>query len=75
MGCFERITKEKVMFAKGYEQNFAKEIFPIFNLIQRVPQPVYEISDLQARPIEGKFYNYEFVKVTVSYQAEFQIHK
>ena len=31
-----------------------------------MPQPFYELSDLQARPNEGKFYNYEFVKVTIS---------
>jgi hypothetical protein len=37
--------------------------------------PVYEHSDLQARPIEGKYYNYELVKVTVSHQTEFQIDK
>jgi len=35
-----------------------------------MPQPGYELSDLQSRPIEGQFYNYELVKVT-----EFQIDK
>jgi hypothetical protein len=40
-----------------------------------VPQPVYELSDLQAQAIEGQFYNYELVKVTVSPQTEFQIDK
>ena len=38
-------------------------------------QPVHELSDLQARPIEGKFLNYELVKFTVSPQTEFQIDK
>jgi hypothetical protein len=47
-----RITKEKVV-AKGYEQTFSTEIFRVVNVIPRVPQPVYELSDLQARPIEG----------------------
>jgi hypothetical protein len=70
-----RITKEMVNFAKGYEQNFSTEIFRILKVIQRAPQPVCELSDLQARPIEGQFYNYEFVKVTVSSQTEFQIEK
>jgi hypothetical protein len=60
-----RIAKEKVKFAKGYEQNFSTEIFRIVKVILRVPQLVYELSDLQARPIEGQFYNYEFVTVTV----------
>jgi hypothetical protein len=38
-------------------------------------QPVYELSDLQDRTIEGQFYNYELVKVTVSPVSEFQIDK
>ena len=75
VGDLVRITKEKVKFAKGYEKNFSTEIFRIVKVIQRVPQPVYELSDLQARPIEGQFYNYELVKVTVSPQTEFQIDK
>ena len=60
---------------KGYEQTFSTEIFRVVKVIQRVPQPVYELSDLQARPIEGQFYNYELVKVTVSSQTEIHIDK
>jgi hypothetical protein len=44
-------------------------------VIQRVPQPIYEITDLQDRPIKGHFYNYGLVKVTVSPQTEFEIDK
>jgi len=40
-----------------------------------VPQPVYEMSDLQDRRIEGQFYSYELVKVTVSPETAFQIDK
>jgi hypothetical protein len=40
-----------------------------------MPQPVYELSELQARPIEGQFYNYEHVKITVSPETEIQIDK
>ena len=43
-------------------------------VVPRVPQPVYELSDLQNRPIEGQFYNYELVNV-VSPQTEFEIDK
>ena len=75
VGDLVRITKEKVKFAKGYEQTFSTEIFKVVKAIQRVPQPVYELSDLQDRPIEGQFYNYELVKVTVSPESEFQIDK
>ena len=75
VGDLVRITKEKVKFAKGYEQTFSTEIFRVVKVIRRVPQPVYELSDLQDRPIEGQFYNYELVKVTVSPQTEFVIDK
>ena len=44
-------------------------------VVPRVPQLVYELSDLQNRPIEGQFYNYELVKVVVSPQTEFEIDK
>ena len=44
-------------------------------VVPRVPQPVYELSDLHNRPIEGQFYNYELVKVVVSPQTEFEIDK
>ena len=75
MGDLVRITKEKVKFAKEYEETFSTEIFRVVKVIQHVPQPVYELSDLQARPIEGPFYNYELVNVTVYSQTEFQIDK
>jgi len=50
-----RITKQKVAFAKGYEQTFSTVIFRVVKVITRVPQPVYELSDLQDRGIEGQF--------------------
>ena len=40
-----------------------------------MPQPAYELSDLQDRHVEVQFYNYELVKVTVSPETEFQIDK
>ena len=75
MGDFVRVTKEKVKFAKGYEQNVSKEKFRVVKVVPRVPQPFYELSDLQNRPIEGQFYNYEIVKVFVSPQTVFEIDK
>ena len=75
VGDLVRITNEKVKFTNGYEQTFSREIFWVDKVIQRVPQPVYEQSDLQGRPIEGQFYNYEIVNVTVSPQTEFETDK
>ena len=37
VGDLVRITKEKVKFGKGYEQNFSTEIFQVVKVIQRVP--------------------------------------
>ena len=75
VGDLVRITKEKAMFAKGYEQTYSTEIFRVAKVIQRVPQPLYELTDIQDRHIEGQFYNYELVKVTVAPQTEFEIDK
>jgi hypothetical protein len=63
MGNLVRIIKEKVTFVKVYEQT---EILRVVKVIQRMPKPVYELSDLQVRPIEGQFYIYERVKVAVT---------
>jgi hypothetical protein len=70
-----RIIKQKVVFAKVYEQTFSTEIFQVVKILPRVPQPVYELSDLQNLRIQGQFYNYELVKVTLTPQTEFQIDK
>jgi len=75
VGDLVRITKQKVASAKSYEQTFSTEIFVVVKFILRVPQPVYELSDLKDRGIEGQFYNYELVNVTVSPEIEFQIAK
>ena len=48
-------------------------IFQVVKFIQRVPQPVYELSDLQDHPTEDQFYNYKLLKVTVS--PKFEIYK
>ena len=39
-----KITKEKV---KGYDKTFSIEIFRVAKVIQRVPQPVYDLTELQ----------------------------
>jgi len=56
VGYLVRKTKEKVV-CQGYEQIFSTEIFRVANDTQRVPQPVYELKDMQDRPIEGQVYN------------------
>ena len=70
-GDLVRITEEKLKFVKRHEQTFSTEIFRFVRVIQRMSQPVYELLDMQDRPIEGHFYNYELVNVTLSPQTEF----
>ena len=45
VGQHLRISKEKMKFAKGYEQNFSTEIFRIAKVIERTPRPDYELED------------------------------
>jgi len=40
------ISKVKMKFAKGAEQNFSTEIFRIAKVIERRPRPLYELEDL-----------------------------
>jgi len=49
------ITKQKVAFAKGYEETFSTEIFRVVKVITRVPQPVYELSECNIVVSKGNF--------------------
>ena len=49
------ISKEKVKFAKGGEQNYTTEIFKVRKVVHRTPRPVFELEDLLGQEIEGQF--------------------
>jgi len=72
VGQHVRISKESRKFAKGYEQNFSKEIFRISKVIERVPRPVYELEDLNKTPIEGHFYQEELTPVSVTRRTQYK---
>jgi len=55
-GQHVRISKEKMSFGKGGEQNYTTEIFRIIKVIRRTPRPAYELEDLNGKVIEGQFY-------------------
>jgi hypothetical protein len=40
-GQIVRIGKQKFKFAKGFEQNFSREIFKISKVIKHSPEPVF----------------------------------
>jgi hypothetical protein len=46
VGQHVRISKEKLKFAKGGEQNYTTEIFKIRYVVHRSPRLVYELDDL-----------------------------
>lgn len=65
LGDTVRVSKSKLRFEKGYEQNWTREIFTISRIINRDPI-VYKLKDLADEEIEGTFYNEELQKITDS---------
>ena len=49
-----RISKEKLKFAQGCEQNYTTEKFRISKVVRRVPRPVYELQDLLGKHTDGQ---------------------
>jgi hypothetical protein len=52
-----RISKEKLNFAKGGEQNYTTELFKIRKALDKTLRLVYEMEDLLGTHIEGKLYS------------------
>ena len=72
VGDTVRVSKQKLMFEKGYETNWTEELFVITECVQRQP-PVYRIKDLLDEPIQGTFYVQELQKVRS--KEEFLVEK
>ncbi|GFU87610.1 uncharacterized transposon-derived protein F54H12.3 [Trichonephila clavipes] len=49
----------------GYEQNWRRELFLVFEIVQRIPI-VYRLKDLQGEEIKGTYYEAELQKVVDS---------
>jgi hypothetical protein len=75
VGQHVRISKEKMKFAKGGEQNYTTEVFRIIKVICRTPRPVYELEDLNLKVIDGQFYNEELTPVRIMKHTTFKIDK
>jgi hypothetical protein len=52
VGQHVRISREKMLFAKGSEQ-ISVQKFSKLLVIRRIPRPVYELEDLNHTPIDG----------------------
>ena len=75
VGQHVRITKEKLKFANGGEQNYTMEIFIISKVVRRDPRPVYELQDLLGKHIDGQFYAKELSPVLVTKTTTYAIDK
>jgi transposase InsO family protein len=75
IGQHVRISKEKMKFAKGGEQNYTTEVFRIIKVIRRTPRPVFELEDLNRKLIDGQFFNEELTPVRITKRTTFKIDK
>ena len=71
VGDHVRISKYKIIFAKGYNPNWSEEFFVVSNIKKTVPW-TYVVSDLNGEEITGSFYEKELQKTN---QKEFRIEK
>ena len=55
VGDHVRISKYKIIFAKGYNPNWSEEFFVVSNIKNTVPW-TYVVSDLNGEEITGSFY-------------------
>ena len=70
-----RISKGKMKFAKGGEQNLSTEIFGIAYVMERLPRPVFELEDLNRTQIDVQFYQEELTPVRVTKCTVYKINK
>ena len=52
VGQTVNVSKEKRLYAKGFEQNWTSDVFRISNDLHRPSRPVYDLEDLRGEPIE-----------------------
>ena len=61
VGDHVRISKYKIIFAKGYTANWSEEVFVIKKVKNKVPW-TYVVNDLNGKEIIGTFYEKELQK-------------
>jgi transposase InsO family protein len=69
-----RISKYKNIFAKGYIQNWTRELFKIAERHVSMP-PTYSLVDLSGEPIKGRFYEHELQTVITTGDDEYIVEK
>jgi hypothetical protein len=71
VGQTVRISKGKMQFAKGFEQNWSLEEFKISKVLRRSPRHLYELEDRRGESIEGQFYAEELISVKIGKKTEY----
>ena len=71
VGYHVRTSKHKIVFAKGYTQNWSDDVFVVSKINDTFPW-IYKISDLNSEEIAGSFYEKELQKTS---QEKFRIKK
>ena len=71
VGDHVRISKFKIIFAKGYVPNWSEKVFVSKKAKNTVPR-TYIISDFNGEEIVGTFYEIELQKTN---QKEFKVEK
>lgn len=74
IGNMVRISKEKMIFTKGYEQKWSTEIFKIKKVLNR-ERFVYVLEDLTDEEIQGTFYEPELTRVRVKDSQMYKINQ
>ena len=75
VGQHVRISKEKLKFAKGGEQNYTTEVIRISEVVRPDQRPVYEVQSLLGKHIAGQFYAKELRSVLATKITTYAIHK
>lgn len=74
-GDYVRISKFRQKFDKGYVPQWSEEIFKVYKVVAKKPEPLYKISDLKDEPIEGSFYKQELQKIEFKKNRSYKIEK
>jgi len=75
VGQYVRIGEEKIMFVKTAEHKFSTEIFRIVIVSDRRLRAVYELEDLNGKPIDGQSYKEELTTVRIYSRTTYNIDK
>jgi len=63
LGDWVRISRQKMVFSKGYTARWSEEIFHVTSILHTNP-PVYELVDLLGKKVIGGFYSAEIQATT-----------